>query len=178
MSLSDKKPSRNAQTRKLYRDVLEQLGPKIQKHMEEKPNVDTSYDVPYIAGYSVGGDTIYIDRHLTLRIGKTDILPYLLEHEHSEKVLEDVAKLPYEQAHAIATMLEHQLIEQDGEITPKEYEAYIRGKLKTIEHEKLTKLPPDLDLTPYEDSKDYDLLKRMHDAQHNETQAKSKRGKK
>lgn len=176
MSASDKKPSRNAQTRKLYRDVLERLGSKITKRLDEKPNVDATYDVPYLAGYSVDGKTIYIDRHLSLRIGKTDILPYLLEHEHTEKVLEDVAGLDYDQSHAIATMREHQLIEEDGEITPKEYEAHIRGLCKKIEHEKLTKLPPELDLKPYEESKDYDLLKRIHDEQHRE--ATPKRGKK
>jgi hypothetical protein len=166
MTASDKKPSSNAQTRKLYRDVVERLGTKFTRAMKKKPTVNTSYDVPYLAGYSEDGKIIYIDQHLPLRMGKIDILPYLLEHEHSEKVLEDVAQLPYEQAHAIATMLEHQLIEKDGHLTPKEYEAHIRGRLKTIEHERLTKLPPDLDLKPYKASKDYALLKRMHAAQH------------
>ena len=178
MTTGHKKPSSNTQTRKLYRDVLERLGSKFNKRMEDKPSVDKSHDVPYLAGYSKDGNTIYVDRHVPLRMGKIDILPYLLEHEHSEKTLMDMAGLSYEQAHAIATMLEHKLIEKDGETTPKEYEAYLRDYIKTAEHEKLTKLPQDLDFTPYKESKDYDLLKRMHDAQHAEPAKKEKRNAK
>ena len=34
--------------------------------------------------------------------------------------------------------------------------------VKTIGDERLSKVPPDLDLKPYRDEHDFDLLKRMH----------------
>jgi hypothetical protein len=36
--------------------------------------------------------------------------------------------------------------------------------VKTIGDERLTKVPADLDLKPYRDEHDYDLIKRIHEA--------------
>jgi hypothetical protein len=53
--------------------------------------VNREYDIPYIAGYSLDGDTVFIDRHLpkTFRwITKTvRVEPFLLTHEIVEKAL-------------------------------------------------------------------------------------------
>ena len=61
----------------------------------------------YIAGYSVDGKTIFIDRHLprTIRwLMKTvRVEPFLLTHEIVEKALLDELRLHYLHAHQIAT---------------------------------------------------------------------------
>ena len=52
--------------------------------------VNRSYDIPYLAGYSKDGSTIFIDRHLprTLRVltRKVRIDPFLMTHEIVEKL--------------------------------------------------------------------------------------------
>ena len=56
-------------------------------------SVNRDYDVPYIAGYSVDGKTIFIDRHLprTIRwlLKTVRVEPFLLTHEIVEKALLD-----------------------------------------------------------------------------------------
>jgi hypothetical protein len=51
--------------------------------------VNRSYDIPYIAGYSVDGHTVFIDRHLprTFRwlMKAVAVEPFLLTHEIVEK---------------------------------------------------------------------------------------------
>jgi hypothetical protein len=53
--------------------------------------VSHDYDIPYIAGYSVDGKTIFIDRHLprTIRwlVKTVRVEPFLLTHEIVEKAL-------------------------------------------------------------------------------------------
>src|SRR4029077_3212458 len=55
------------------------------------------YDVPYIAGYSADGRTVFIDRHLprTFRSWTQTIrvVPFLLVHEIIEKALLDELRL-------------------------------------------------------------------------------------
>ena len=59
--------------------------------------VSHDYDVPYIAGYSIDGNTIFIDRHLPRTIHwllKTvRVEPFLLTHEIVEKALLDELRL-------------------------------------------------------------------------------------
>jgi hypothetical protein len=55
--------------------------------------VSHDYDIPYIAGYSADGKTIFIDRHLprTIRwlVKTVRVEPFLLTHEIVEKALLD-----------------------------------------------------------------------------------------
>jgi hypothetical protein len=59
--------------------------------------VNHDYDIPYIAGYSVDGYTVFIDRHLprTFRwlMGTVRVEPFLLTHEIVEKALLDKLRL-------------------------------------------------------------------------------------
>ena len=59
--------------------------------------VSHDYDIPYIAGYSVDGKTIFIDRHLprTIRwlLKTVRVEPFLLTHEIVEKALLDELRL-------------------------------------------------------------------------------------
>jgi hypothetical protein len=126
--------------------------------------VSRAYDVPYIAGYSLNGHTVYIDRHLpkTLRwLTKTiRVDPFLLTHEIVEKALLDELRLHYLHAHQIALRAERDAVKATG-ISWWFYQRFMKKYEKPIEEEKLVRVPPDLDLTPYKDEKDFALLRRL-----------------
>jgi len=126
--------------------------------------LDRAHDVPYLAGYSLNGKTIYIDRHMprAFRFGgrsiKTD--RFLILHEEVEKTLIDQLGLHYLHAHQIATRAEQAAVRAAG-ITWRDYDRFMQKYVKTIGDERLTKVPKDLDLKPYRDEHDDDLLRRM-----------------
>ena len=61
--------------------------------------LDRAHDIPYLAGYSKDGKTIYIDRHMpsSFRYDGRDINTdrYLILHEEVEKTLIDQLNLHY-----------------------------------------------------------------------------------
>lgn len=80
--------------------------------------VNRSYDIPYIAGYSMDGHTVFIDRHLprsfrwlmkTVRVES-----FLLTHEIVEKALLDELRLHYLHAHQIAVRVERDAVKAAG----------------------------------------------------------------
>lgn len=129
--------------------------------------VDRNHDVPYLAGYSNDGKTIYIDRHMptvwTYRRRKIDTDRYLILHEEVEKTLIDRLGLHYLHAHQIATRAERAAVRAAG-IAWRDYDRFMQKFVKKMGDERLTNVPADLDLKPYRDEHDYDLLKRMADA--------------
>jgi hypothetical protein len=72
--------------------------------------INRDYDIPYIAGYSQDGHTVFIDRHLPRSfrwLMKTvRVEPFLLTHEIVEKALLDELRLHYLHAHQIALRAE------------------------------------------------------------------------
>ena len=76
--------------------------------------VNRDYDIPYIAGYSVDGHTVFIDRHLprTFRwlMRTVRVEPFLLTHEIVEKALLDELRLHYLHAHQIAVRAERDAV--------------------------------------------------------------------
>ena len=129
--------------------------------------IDRDHDIPYLAGYSLDGKRIYIDRHLppTFRFRGREIGVdrYLLLHEEVEKTLIDQLKLHYQHAHQIATRAEEAAVRADG-ISWRAYDRFMQQYVKTAGDERLEKVPGDLDLKPYRDEHDYELMRRMHDA--------------
>jgi hypothetical protein len=129
--------------------------------------VDRSHDVPYLAGYSTDGKTIYIDRHLprsfTFRGRKILTDRYLVLHEAVEKTLIDQLDLHYQHAHQIATRAEEAAVRADG-IQWQAYDRFMQQGVKHAGDERLTRLPADLDLKPYRDEHDRELLARMKKA--------------
>jgi len=127
-------------------------------------SLDRSHDIPYLAGYSVSGTTIYIDRHLprffTFRGRRVAVDRYLVLHEAVEKTLEDELHLHYQHAHQIATRAEEAAVRADG-IGWREYDRFMQRYVKAIGDERLTRVPSDLDEKPYRDEHDDDLLRRM-----------------
>jgi hypothetical protein len=126
--------------------------------------IDRNHDVPYLAGYSNDGKTIYIDRHMPqlwkYRGRDIDTDRYLILHEEVEKTLIDQLDLHYLHAHQIATRAEQAAIRAAG-ISWRDYDQYMQKYVKKIGDERLTRVPSDLDLKPYRDEHDNDLLGRM-----------------
>ena len=126
--------------------------------------IDRRHDIPYLAGYSRNGKIIYIDRHMpeTMRYGGRNINTdrYLILHEEVEKTLIDQLGLHYLHAHQIASRAEQAAVRAAG-IRWGDYDRFMQKYVKRIGDERLTKVPADLDLKPYRDEHDTDLVKRM-----------------
>src|ERR1700722_17000743 len=79
---------------------------------------DRKHDVPYLAGYSLDGKTIYIDRHMPASFkfkGRTiNTDRFLILHEEVEKTLIDQLGLHYLHAHQIATRAEQAAVRAAG----------------------------------------------------------------
>lgn len=132
--------------------------------MQRVPNIDRTYDIPYIAGYSTNGNTVFIDRHMPKsfvtkgRRVATD--RFLATHEIVEKALLDQLELHYLHAHQIALRTEQAAV-RAADINWHDYNAFTKRYEKSIGSERLTRVPRQLDLTPYQNEEDFALLKRM-----------------
>jgi len=145
--------------------------PEVRRLLHRYEGVDDSYDLPYLAGYSTDGKTIYIDRHLPEgleyrhegNIRQYRPRPFLIDHESFEKAVIDALGWKYSHAHQGATEYERRNVMQAGlRWTP--YQNAYKPYIKADEHEKLKRVPKDLDLTPYLD--DPALLARLRKAMH------------
>jgi hypothetical protein len=126
--------------------------------------LDRKHDIPYLAGYSEDGKTIYIDRHMPkgfkVRGQFIDTDRFLILHEEVEKTLIDQLDLHYLHAHQIATRAEQAAVRASG-LSWQTYDRFMQKYVKRIGDERLKKVPDDLDLKPYRDEHDTDLLRRM-----------------
>src|SRR3954470_20504615 len=151
----------NQEERHKSEDIENDAPLDVIKALRRRVRIDRSYDIPYIGGYSLDGRTVFIDRHLprTFRwLMKTvRIEPFLLTHEIVEKALLDELGLHYLHAHQIAVRAERDAVKAAG-ISWWGYQRFMKGHDKSIEEEKLIKVPATLNLTPYRDEKDFGLL--------------------
>ena len=126
--------------------------------------LDRKHDMPYLAGYSLDGKTIYIDRHMPrsfkFRSRTVETDRFLILHEEVEKTLIDQLGLHYLHAHQIATRAEEAAVRASG-VEWHAYDRFMQKYVKRIGDERLKNVPKDLDLKPYRDEHDYDLLQRM-----------------
>jgi hypothetical protein len=135
--------------------------------MRRVKNFDRKHDIPYLAGYSQDGETIYIDRHMPPsfkfrgRTVETD--RFLVLHEEVEKTLIDQLGLHYLHAHQIATRAEQAAVRAAG-VSWRAYDRFMQKNVKRAGDERLSKVPADLDTKPYRDEHDLDLLRRMEGA--------------
>ena len=135
--------------------------------MRRVKKIDRAHDVPYLAGYSRNGKTIYIDRHMPpsfkSRGREIDTDRFLILHEEVEKTLIDRLGLHYLHAHQIALRAEEAAVRAAG-IAWRDYDRFMQKYVKKFGDERLTKVPADLDTKPYRDEHDTDLLRRMEKA--------------
>jgi hypothetical protein len=126
--------------------------------------INRKYDIPYIAGYSVDGRTVFIDRHLPRSfrwlLKTVRVEPFLLTHEIVEKALLDELRLHYLHAHQIAVRAERDAVKAAG-VSWWAYQRFMKQHERQIEEETIVKVPGTLDLTPYRDEKDFGLLERL-----------------
>lgn len=129
-----------------------------------RTRLDRSHDIPYLAGYSLNGKIIYIDRHLpkAFRLGGRMIQTdrYLILHEAVEKTMLQQLNLHYQHAHQIALRAEEAAVRADG-IQWRAYDRAMQKYIKRIGDERLERVPKDLDHQPYRDEHDLDLIERM-----------------
>ena len=88
------------------------------------------------------------------------VTPFLLTHEIVEKALLDELDLHYLHAHQIGLRTERAAVEAAG-VSWRTYEGFMKKYEKPIGEEKLQRVPRDLDLTPYRDLKDSQLLQDL-----------------
>jgi hypothetical protein len=131
-------------------------------------HLDRDHDIPYLAGYSVDRRKIFIDRHLEKsftdhRGQRHEVDKFLILHEATEKAMIDTWGLHYQHAHQIALRAEEAAVRAEG-IEWRDYDRFMQQWIKTADSNKLTKVPINLDLTPYLDENDGELIKVMQRA--------------
>ncbi|MBI3872625.1 MAG: hypothetical protein HY304_06085 [candidate division Zixibacteria bacterium] len=140
--------------------------------------LDRTRDIPYLAGYSRNGRTIYIDRHLPrsfmARGKRVSVDRFLILHEAVEKSLLDQLGLRYQHAHQIALRAEEAAIRAAG-VSWRDYDRFMQGFIKEAGDETLERLPLDLDIKPYRDEHDTDELRRMLKAMQRERSRRDRR---
>ena len=131
--------------------------------------INRTYDVPYLAGVSTNGQTLYIDRRVPEMLevkrlggerGLLDPARPLGVHELVEWTAMTRHGLGYEDAHeSVATPAERAWVEGHG-FDWGNYEAIMDGLLAHIEHEPIKSPPPDLYTKPYPHHK-AEIIKRL-----------------
>ena len=133
--------------------------PQVMSKLYRATTEDNSWDIPFIAGYSTDGKTIYFDRNLPKELtiehdGRKrtfDPRSFYRVHETWEKALIDALGYTYFPAHRVATAMEKRaVLERLGPMWWMPYTEAADGLAKTDEHERIRRCPRDLDLTPYE----------------------------
>ena len=129
----------------------------------KKAKIVAKFDIPYNAGYSWDYKKIYVDRDLPKFIKidgiKLNLHQSLGLHEFVEKKYINIG-YSYAGAHQIATSYEKQYVIKKG-ISWKRYDRDV-GKLMRINFvSKMRSIPKDLDLTPYNYSRDIPTLTRI-----------------
>jgi hypothetical protein len=134
------------------------------KSIRARTHLVRDYDIPYLAGYSLDGHTIFIDRHMpksfVYRSRKISTDRFLIVHEAVEKSLIQLLGMHYLPAHQIALHAEQAAVRAEG-VTWEAYDRFMQDNIKVIGDEALTKVPSNLDLTPYRDFHDKEELKKM-----------------
>jgi hypothetical protein len=124
--------------------------------------LDTTFEIPYVAGYSRDGKCFYIDSKLPAKWQGFDLSLTLLLHETVERALEGlIPKLPYQLAHQIALNAEKAAVEA-FKLNWVAYNRFFNGEIKEIgSRKRYAHCPKDLDLEPYRDEEDWATLKKM-----------------
>ena len=125
--------------------------------------IDRTHDIPYLAGSSADGKTMFIDRHIpkTVKVGTISFDParFLVWHEIPEKMLTQDG-MAYQPAHQIATHIEKQKVTAAG-IDWNKYEHIYDGYIDETENEADKHPPKNLDLIPYKDEHDQKRVKKL-----------------
>ncbi|WP_018973240.1 hypothetical protein [Rudaea cellulosilytica] len=157
-------------TRKHYKShwpewvIGKEMMDKAMKSIIARVHLNRSFDIPYLAGYSLDGHTIFIDRHMprsfVYRGKRVNTDRFLVVHEAVEKSLIQLLGMHYLTSHQIALHAEQAAVRAEG-VTWDAYNEFMETYIKVIGDENLSKVPDTLDLTPYVDFHDAAELKQM-----------------
>jgi hypothetical protein len=173
MSIGQKRPSSNIPNDPndwLWSDQELDLA---EAYLEREVTIDSSHDVPYTAGYSQDGKTVYIDKEVPKtiecrsnksRLDKVTVNLYksFAFHETVEKSLEDEPYfLPYLLAHQIALREERMYVQSVGADWNDYNDQTMRIVTDIGNRAAYPNCPNDLDIQPYIDEDDDDTLAKM-----------------
>ncbi len=125
-----------------------------QEEMLEHVNVDCDHDVPFVAGMSEDGETLYVDKEAYPEIVKAGYLRALIVHEMVEHCLMCYCGMKYAPAHAIAQGAEESTLRADGIDQTKYNRDFDRIIRKVAARGEYKNIPEDLDTEPYKDDGD------------------------
>ncbi len=146
--------------------------PEVKKRLYAPHIINREHDLPYLGGYSEDGTTIYIDRHFPDSLTIYDDgnkrtfnpIPHIVDHERFEKAVMDALGWGYSHAHEAANGFERRGVLKTG-LFWGPYNKVLDPYIKADEHEKLEKVPKDLDLAPYKEPPvDHKLLAHLEAA--------------
>ena len=163
MAILQKRRHKQPTELKPYKSIAEKLSadPRFKKLLTLRYVINRKHDIPYLAGYSENGKTIYLDRKFKpLMADGTDVTPFLIIHERAEKAALTLLKLRYQDANKIATYLEHKAVILAG-IDWKKYSDFLYPYINKTDRLKIRNVPKDLDLRPYTDEHDVKHLAAM-----------------
>ncbi len=134
------------------------------RSIRNRIHLERNYDIPYLAGYSLEGHQIFIDRHMpksfVYRGRRVQTDRFLVVHEAVEKSLIQLLGMHYLHAHQIALHAEQAAVRAEG-IEWAAYDDFMQDNIKVIGDERLTQVPENLDLTPYRDFHDTAEIREM-----------------
>lgn len=126
--------------------------PRVRKFFQRETRLDRRHRIPFLAGYSVDGKTIYIDSSMPKsfpfkgREFKTD--RFLIIHEELEKALIDALAWEYLGAHRIAIVAERRAVRAAG-MAWETYDKFMQAEIARVRALPIENIPLDLDLAPY-----------------------------
>ena len=132
---------------------------------QQTADINRKFDVPYLAGASADGKTIYIDKQLpaTIKVDGKEYDPTaaLVAHESAESAAMRLQGENYQQAHRTHGLVaEKAVVELDGINWPA-YNKALHPLILAAEARKDITPPPDLDKRPYHDSHDRAELAKL-----------------
>jgi hypothetical protein len=140
---------------KHHSDSSGYIDPKELEEAEEDElegvTVDCDHDVPFCAGLSTDGKTLFVDHAIYDEVkNKKGYLRCLIIHEMTEHLMMRVLKMPYKPAHNIATAAEECCVKASG-IDKKTYDDdWSRWIRKVASRGTYDNVPEDLDTEPYD----------------------------
>lgn len=143
--------------------TVKQLASKLSTAMKISSNVKVKLaNVPYGAGTSKDGKTVYIDKRIPKTmyvLGKTaNVHMALIHHETAEKQAMDDG-MPYKEAHhTVGVKAEENYLKLHG-INPQEYNDKLGAIMKKIENTPSGNTPKDIETKPYKQTGAMHLLK-------------------
>jgi hypothetical protein len=114
--------------------------------------VDQSHDVPFCAGMSEDGKTMYVDSKIDLKRGGIDRTKPLMVHEVVEYCLIKYFGMKYLEAHNIAIAAEEACVRAEG-IPPHTYNKLWDEDIRKVgSRGKYTNIPSDLQTQQYQEA--------------------------